>query len=195
MSKSQVKILIVDDEFSLRHSLSLVFACMGHNVRCAEDGFSALQRIREVMPDILLADLNMPAMSGFELLSVVRRRFPDVYVIAASGAYSGDEVPPGIAADAFHEKASGLKPLFRMVQNGIESKQLSLQFLRKSTPIWISRGGTRGSNDEQVLVSCPECLRPFSLRFDEIGLTHQATCAHCRNAIDYAIVKPINTVC
>ena len=57
-------------------------------MRSAEDGFSALEEIRRLTPDVLLSDLNMPHMSGFELLSVVRRRFPAIYAIAMSGAFS-----------------------------------------------------------------------------------------------------------
>jgi CheY-like chemotaxis protein len=100
MPNAKVKLLIVDDEASIRTSLSLIFATFGHSVRSAEDGFSALSQIRDEMPDILLSDLNMPGMSGFELLSVVRRRFPAIQVIAMSGAFSGDTVPTGIVADA-----------------------------------------------------------------------------------------------
>ena len=92
------KLLIVDDELSTRNLLTQIFSNMGHDVNSAEDGFSALEQIRAEVPDILLSDLNMPRMSGFELLSVVRRRIPEIYVIATSGAFRGDEVPHGIAA-------------------------------------------------------------------------------------------------
>ena len=84
-----IKLLIVDDEPATRKLLSQIFGQMGHSVRTAQDGFSALEQIRESMPDVLLSDLHMPGMSGFELLSVVRRRLPGIYVIATSGAYRG----------------------------------------------------------------------------------------------------------
>jgi CheY-like chemotaxis protein len=140
MLNSQITILVVDDDAALRHSVSLVLGSEGYCVRCAEDGVSALEQIREATPDILLSDLQMPGMSGFELLSLVRHRFPEIFVIAFSGAYSGDEVPSGVAADAFYAKASGLGLLFGAVERGVDFKQPSLRSVRKLTPLWVSRG-------------------------------------------------------
>jgi len=76
MPKEKVRLLIVHDEPSTRMLLSHIFTELGHSVRSAEDGFSALFEIRQEIPDVILSDLNMPGISGFEFLSVVRRRFP-----------------------------------------------------------------------------------------------------------------------
>jgi CheY-like chemotaxis protein len=100
-------IVVVDDDPTLLSVLSDVFNEDGYTVRTAADGFSALAAIRDRMPDILVSDLNMPHMSGYELLSVVRRRFPAIIVIAMSGAYAGSTTPPGVAADGFYAKGSG----------------------------------------------------------------------------------------
>jgi len=53
-------------------------------------------------------------MSGFELLSVVRRRFPAIQLIAMSGAFSGDGIPPGVAADAFMKKVPPWVPYCKL---------------------------------------------------------------------------------
>ena len=73
-------------------------------------------RLRQEIPDILLSDLNMPGISGFELLSVVRDEFPAIQVIAMSGAFSGVGIPPGVCADAFYEKGSRLGYLLQIVE-------------------------------------------------------------------------------
>ena len=86
-------------------------------MRTAEDGFSALDEIAKEPPEILLSDLNMPGMSGFELLAVVRRQFSAVRTIAMSGVFSGDKVPSGVAADAFYEKGSSVPALLRIIEN------------------------------------------------------------------------------
>ena len=110
-------ILVVDDEKSVRDMLSLILGAAGYKVSTAEHGFDALVQLKTSnLPDLIISDLNMPQMSGFEFLSVVRRRFPQIAVIASSGAYhSGDAVPGGIIADAFHAKGAGPIELLQMV--------------------------------------------------------------------------------
>src|SRR6185369_15743237 len=104
-NSSMHHILVVDDERSVRDTTALLLTASGYRVSTAEDGFDALLQLKGMTPDLIISDLNMPQMSGFEFLSVLRRRFPDISVIAVSGAYeSGDHVPGGIIADAFYAK-------------------------------------------------------------------------------------------
>jgi len=117
MRQPEARFFIVDDEESIRMSLSHVLSEMGYRVRTAEDGFSALAERRKEIPDILLSDLNMPGMSGFELLLEVRSHFPSIQTIAMSGAFSGDEVPSGVAADAFYQKGCGVASLLKIVES------------------------------------------------------------------------------
>jgi DNA-binding NtrC family response regulator len=112
----RVSLLIVEDDIQLRLSLSTLFAEMGYRVRSSEDGFSALVEIEKEIPDIGLSDLNMPGMSGFELLSVLCNRFPGIRLIAMSGTHSGDRALPGVAADAFYEKGANLASLLQIVK-------------------------------------------------------------------------------
>jgi CheY-like chemotaxis protein len=192
MPTLKAKLLIVDDELSTRTLLSQIFAGMGHSVRAAEDGFDALEQIREEEPDILLSDLNMPRMSGFELLSVVRRRLPEIFVIATSGAFSGDQVPHGIAADAFHEKATGLASLFEIVKTASRMDHVRAG-AAAATPIWISPVRRDDARDARVLISCPECLRAFSLSVGAADfVVHETNCVFCETAIHYATVQPMN---
>jgi CheY-like chemotaxis protein len=187
------KLLIVDDEPLTRTLLTQIFSSLGHEVNTAEDGFAALEQIRAEVPDILLSDLNMPRMSGFELLSVVRRRIPEIYVIATSGAFTGDAVPHGIAADAFYEKATGLPPLFQLIQSAALPDQLPRAGSSASIPIWISPTERDISDKANVLISCPDCLRSFSLAVEAADFViHEAICVYCDTVIHYATVQPMN---
>ncbi len=72
------RILVVDDEPCIRQVVAALLSAQGYNVSTAEHGFDALLQIRSVNPELIVSDLNMPQMSGFELLSVLRRRFPEI---------------------------------------------------------------------------------------------------------------------
>lgn len=190
MPGEKVRLLIVDDEPAIRMSMSHVLAEIGYRVRSAEDGFSALRELKKEIPDILVSDLNMPGMSGFELLSVVRCRFPTIQTIAMSGSFYGDEAPSGIAADAFYQKGSSIGSLLRII--GALPQQDRMLPNRKAAPapIWIQPDGQNASGAACVTICCPECLRSFLLPVgSSISLIREADCIYCRNSIHYAIVQ------
>src|SRR5205085_6775237 len=102
---SKYKVLVVDDDATIRESLTMLLTEEGYEVTTAAHGFDALLQLKGSLPDVITSDLNMPQMSGFEFLSVVRRRFPHIPVIAISGAFDSSEaVPGGVIADAFYAK-------------------------------------------------------------------------------------------
>jgi len=80
-------------------------------------------------------------MSGFELLSVVRRRFPAIPVIAMSGASSGNTIPPGIVTDAFYDKGSSPGTLLEMARDMADKERSSVLHSRTLAPIWIPKNG------------------------------------------------------
>ena len=187
------KLLIVDDEPLIRASLSEVLAELGFSVRSAEDGFSALAEIRKEIPDILLSDLNMPDMSGFELLSVVHRRFPSIRVIAMSGAFSGDEVPSGVAADAFYQKGCGVRSFLRIIGGLAQPKRLRANQQTDAAPLWIQRNGNNAAGEPYVSITCPDCLRTLQQTVGgALSPIREAHCVHCANTVYYAIVDPVD---
>jgi len=151
MRSEPLDLVVADDNPVLVSVLSEIFRECGHSVRSASDGFSALAEIRKGIPDILVSDLCMPGMSGYELLSVVRRRFPSIRVIAMSGAYSLGNAPQGIAADAFYAKgASSVAQLIQMVSAVWD---LEGQSPRPAAPIWIPE--VIGAGDDAALCFLP----------------------------------------
>ena len=111
------RLLIVDDEPSIRFSMSHVMAKVGYDVRSAEDGPSALVAIQDQTPQILVCDLSMPGMSGFELLSQVRMKFPAIRTVAMSGAFREGETPAGVAADGFYQKGGSIDSLLSLLSD------------------------------------------------------------------------------
>jgi hypothetical protein len=152
-------------------------------VRSAEDGFAALREIRTEVPELLLSDLNMPGMSGFELLTVVRRRFPAIRTIAMSGAFCGNEVPSGVAADRFYQKGSSIVALLRIMETLPQLERPTHQPASPEAPLWIHRGTRDLSTDGSVTIICPECLRSFSQTPGAGHLERKIDCIHCRSSI------------
>ena len=186
------RVLVVDDDVSIRNVCSALLSCSGYAVDTAEDGFSALLSIKYAVPDLLLSDLNMPHMSGFELLSVVRRRFPQIVVIAMSGAYEcSEEVPAGVIADAFYPKGRrNAPPLLKMVQSLLGTTATRTpSHLRESAPVWIPRNGKDGSGRPFIVITCTQCLRSFPMNVaEEVSAEILLTpCVFCANEVRYII--------
>ena len=76
-------ILVVDDSETIRKILSTTLRLRGFHPVTASDGMEALERIAEGGVDLIITDLNMPVMDGYELTAAVRRTAPcrDVPII------------------------------------------------------------------------------------------------------------------
>jgi CheY-like chemotaxis protein len=182
------EIVLVDDNPALLCVLSEILKDCGFSVRTASDGFAALAAMRDRLPDFLISDLNMPGMSGFELVSVVRRRFPTIAVIAMSGMHSGTTVSPGIAADGFYPKGTtSVARLFEILREG-DSEEVR-KSRRAAAPIWIPGLPVHQGDLTTTAIACPECLRAFlhSLRSAEYA-QEERRCPYCFYPLELAVV-------
>ena len=191
---SRRHILIIEDDSSVRETMALVLASQGYEVSTAKDGLDALQQFKTRVPDLVLCDLEMPRMSGFELLSIIRRRFPEVGVVAMSGAFDTDVVPAGVVADAFYVKGgSKLQKLFGIVADVLHSSARWVSAHAKElAPVWAPRIGKDASGTLYALVACPECLRSFALAVPNVDETVMDTkCIFCVTDIRYMLGSSI----
>lgn len=195
MFDPQPGLLIVDDDTSTRTSDVQLLAESGYRVRPADDGFAALREIRKELPDMILSDLHMPGMSGYELFSVVRRRFPAIQVIVMSISIINGEMPLGVAADACCGKDTAVPALLQIMQSLLLQKRIPSSRQETMMPIWIQPNGLDAEQDAYVTIACPECLRTFHEALDSsLCQIRETECVHCRNAIQYALVHPIARV-
>jgi CheY-like chemotaxis protein len=187
-------LLLVEDDSALRELLTAILSRSGYKVRAAEDGFSALAQTRIQMPDIILSDLYMLGMSGFELLSVVRRRFPVVRVIAMSSAFSGGDIPVGVAADSFYQKATSIATLLKILEGpGRPEDARSLAGDSTSTPIWIATHPLDPEGTGLVMLPCHECLRIFPhTPAKNHTLVREADCIYCKTPVHFAMVETVD---
>jgi len=186
----EYRMLIVDDDAVFCEIADQLFSSLGYTVRCADDGFEALAMMKEALPDVIICDLNMPRMTGFELLSIVRRRFPHIPVVAMSGEYLGTELPTGVLADAYLQKGGEHSPevLVQKIRDLLEKSPLRANIIKTPrAPVWVPLNGK-----SYFVLTCPECLRSFSLPVprdaeEDPERERKAHCESCSHEIKYVL--------
>ncbi len=120
------KILVVDDERSIRNTLKDILENEKFEVILAEDGLEALDKMELGPFDVILCDIKMPQMDGIELLDKIKEREPDAVVVMISGHGTIDTAVEAIKKGAFDfiSKPLDLNRLLITIRNATEKKQL-----------------------------------------------------------------------
>jgi len=177
------RVLLVDGDDEFVRRCSAAIRSRSYEVLTARDGFEALKVLRGAQPDLLITELDLQRMSGFELLSVVRSRFPAVAVIALSGEYTAVNVPHQAICDAFLSKGPNLD--FELA--GEAERLISESPLRGSrpkatvAPVWIPK-----STSGYIILTCPECMRSFSV--DQLmAPPRKESCIFCGTEVPFQV--------
>jgi DNA-binding NtrC family response regulator len=129
---SKRKILIVDDELSVRQSLGEWFLEDGFEVETAEDGNVALQKMEHGPYDIVLVDLKMPGMDGIALQKRIREIDSRATVIILTAYASVDTAVEALKLGAFDYVTKPVDPddLSNLVRNALRQQELSEENVR-----------------------------------------------------------------
>jgi CheY-like chemotaxis protein len=185
VAQFRFRILVVDDELSIRETAGQILESQGYEVLTVADGVDGLHALSKSLPDLIISDLNMPRMSGFEFLAVVRERFPHIATIAMSGEYIIGENPSGILADAFMRKGHyTIKELFREIVKLLAASPIRSERKKsESAPLFVPR-----DNAGYLIITCPRCLRPNRLEALSLnGGLHETTCQSCGTPVRFEI--------
>ena len=185
----KTRVLVVDDEPIILETMTAILESEGFVVRTAEDGFAALVTLRQTPPDLIISDLRMPNMSGFEFLSVVRRRFPHIPIIAISGEYIAAGMPAGLLSDVFLQKGGYTQQqLFDTIRRLISESPIRPHAPKcDKAPLWIPR-----RDAGYVVVVCTECLRSFPVDDASTGSeVHMTECPSCGTHVEYLVDSAI----
>ncbi len=124
-SDGQVDILIVDDQLDMLRSVQALLHINGYRVELATGGDAAMAKLQERHYQVVLLDLKMPGMNGFELLSYIREYTPetDIIIVSAYASFSYTQKVLRLGANDFIRKPYDPEDLLAAVKRGCDRYQ------------------------------------------------------------------------
>ncbi|MCB9283780.1 MAG: sigma-54-dependent Fis family transcriptional regulator [Lewinellaceae bacterium] len=123
------KVLIVDDESSIRRAFREILEFQEYKVEEAGDGVDALVKAKQWKPDVVIMDIKMPKMDGMEALEKLQEKFPDLPVIMISGHANIDTAVEAVKKGAFDfiAKPPDLNRVLITVRNALDRSNLVIE--------------------------------------------------------------------
>ena len=91
-------VLVVDDNRDAADSLALLVEAFGHSAEVAYDGPSAIEKARRHPPDVVLCDLGLPGMTGFDVARAIHSERKEIRIIAVTGYTRPEDMAQATAA-------------------------------------------------------------------------------------------------
>ncbi len=123
---NKYRVLIVDDEESMRDFLSIMLHREGYQVDTATDGAQAVVHLRDHSYDLVISDIKMPRMTGLELLAHIKDRTPETVVLMVTAFSSTDEAVEAMKQGAYDYITKPFKneEIRLIVKNALERRDL-----------------------------------------------------------------------
>lgn len=176
MEEKTYKLLIADDEYWTREKIRNMIEWNEYNIEFmepAQDGEEVLLRINETKPDILITDINMPIVNGMELISLVKKRHPEVVVFVISGYDDFEYVKTTLMAGAINYL---LKPVTKIDLVNAISKALEIISIEEENKKQILKASSLIQDREFSLLVKKEML-PFTPTVNINGIMDFAGCS------------------
>ena len=121
-------VLVVDDDESLRELLRLHLSAAGYEVEVAEDAIAAGYRVLRRPPDLIICDVNMPHLDGFDFIAAVRadRSLPKIPVIFLTSLEDGDQRSRSLGAVGYLTKPVRADRLLALVAQHVSGGRLPI---------------------------------------------------------------------
>jgi CheY-like chemotaxis protein len=180
-------VLLVEDEPVVQRLIAKYLVAEGYKVQTAIDGLDAIAKLRAGLPELIISDLRMPRMDGFELFHVVHKRFPQIPIMLM-----GDEAPSAwperVASDAYFQK-NGFG--FHQLPEVIAELNKGLQLRPAPPPVDSKPAQAMRDGNDRYVVNCRDCLREFSIPriFHVRGAQNWTSCFHCGKMIQFCVAE------
>jgi CheY-like chemotaxis protein len=121
-------ILVVDDDESMRDLLRLHLSAAGYEVRVAEDAIAAGYMVLKRPPDLIISDVNMPHMDGFEFIAALKAdsTLPEIPVIFLTSHEEGDHRGKALGAVGYITKPVMADKLLRLVARHVSGGRMPI---------------------------------------------------------------------
>lgn len=122
--EKKARIMVVDDNEDMRESFRLILSAEGYEVVTVERGLQALAILEEGPFDLVLTDLEMPGMSGLELLGNIKAIAPQTAVIVVTGRASFPSALTALqrGASAYLDKAMSAEEILNVIRKALVLK-------------------------------------------------------------------------
>lgn len=152
----KIRILIVEDEEAIRTGLSDVLVFHGYEVDCAADGNDGLDKALSGRFDLILLDIMLPGMDGFEICNSIRSQDRDQPIIMLTARSSDEDIIQGLSlgADDYVAKPFSVAQLVLRVQAVLRRSRIAVALdhqLRLGDGIEIDSRNLSGRHGEQAL--------------------------------------------
>jgi DNA-binding response OmpR family regulator len=148
--ESSLRILVVDDEETIREFVQLGFSYEGFEVELAVDGPTALTAVASRQPDLIVLDLNLPGVDGIEVCRQLRRR-SDVPIIMLTARDDVDDRVLGLdaGADDYLPKPFKFKELLARTRAVLRRRTTAAERVMRFGPIALNRDTREVFNDSR----------------------------------------------
>jgi DNA-binding response OmpR family regulator len=167
-TEREVRILVVDDEPTITEFLATGLSYEGYSVQTVDNGGEALQIAREFRPDLVILDVMLPGLDGFEVLQRLRH-MDDIAVLMLTARDELDDTVRGLegGADDYLVKPFKFKELLARVRSVLRRRRVALPHSLQSGDIRLDR-----DTHQVSLADAPVYLTPREFDLLEALMSH-----------------------
>jgi DNA-binding response OmpR family regulator len=181
------RILIVEDDSTIRQSVEFALRRAGFEVQSLETGVGAPKLIAKFQPDLVVLDIMLPGMTGFEIAEAIREKDSETAIIMMSALSSDDDMVAGLAlgADDYVGKPFSMEVLLARIQANLRRIR-ARELLKKDAIIQVGD-----------LIIDPQSFRvtvagkPVVLRTKEFQLLYTLALNHNRLSTRNALAEKV----
>ena len=156
MNKRSISILVVEDEEAIRSGLIDVFVFHGYDVDSADNGPEGLEKALTGKFDLILLDIMLPGMDGYEICNAIRAKDRDQPIIMLTARTSDEEIIQGLklGADDYVAKPFSIQQLVLRIEAVLRRSRIGIEQARTislSNNVQIDTENLTGQNGAEAL--------------------------------------------